>query len=429
MMTGTLRLCLGSMGAGKSYRRGVYELVRHFLKDSRTSVFITNIPLNIPAIAAYCEEWQICTAAEVQERVVIIPPEVDELWRSRESKDGPWSFFAEHPEFTTPGRGWRLVLDEGHLYVSKLVSKDKRTQWDLLIRGARHMGGVLELLTQGESLIDDDILELVETRVELYSLAAEPLPMFSYQMHVWWNVEAYFTRRWRPMGKQVMKMKAPVRGGYEVIDESEYAFDKALFSLYDSFSALAGAEGGGRPLEPWERLKGLAFWRWVLAQTPKVLLRNIAICVAIIWFFFGGGIQLFVDKSTSAVKSQVRGASSHSPVDGVSAPQFPTPVSNYVPPPSRQPRKPGSMAAAVPARLIIIGQWVVIDGERGRVGSYFEKVGAPLVRIDRKHREVVFEDGQRYYSDPAAARKKAQVAAPSGPVDVTKLIQQRSTSL
>ena len=281
----------GLPGSGKTYMRGVHFLVTEFLEYSKRT-FVTNFPLDLAALSAYCAERGICTAEEVLRRVEVIPAEIVQRWRDGgpESKGlsalpadtvGPWDYFHGR-------RDLYISLDECHYLIHRKAGTAWESAWQRWVSVLRHNNNVLELVTQTPGQVNVTIKDLAGCRYELVMTDDEKDPFFGIQRRDWRNLQAGFSRYYRPSVRLFESQNQNDK--WHRKDAGAFIFKPELFSLYNSYSGEVDGEGlTVAPLQPWQSMGRLALCGWFFwRHMPKIVSR---FCVLIFlgWLLVGGG--------------------------------------------------------------------------------------------------------------------------------------------
>ena len=273
-------LTTGVSGSGKTYRRCAHFLVNDFLPN-HTGVHISNFPINMDALEAYCIKNNICK--NVRERVRIIPEDVIKTWLSGES--GPWDFFTEGDL-----SGCHLALDEAHNFCSKKSKPYHRERWGRWLGELRHLGMTAEFLTQAEGNMANEIMNQCEIRLEIINGENRIDPVMHMRMSDWYELKAKITGKYIAPSFELEYMQ--MMGKWKVMQERKFFREPEIFELYDSFSKpVAGNASGHSELRHYERMSWPRFLLWFFGSNASTWFRLFVIIGLMSWLMFFGGVK------------------------------------------------------------------------------------------------------------------------------------------
>lgn len=113
-------------GSGKTYARGAVFVTDHFLVESLSSIYVSNLPLKVEAIAERVSAKTGQFREDLLDRMKAIPPEIEAEWRKdvKDGGSGPWDTFHD-----VPLDGVHIAIDEGHTVCGRHHSEQHRKRW------------------------------------------------------------------------------------------------------------------------------------------------------------------------------------------------------------------------------------------------------------------------------------------------------------
>lgn len=300
-------LTVGGPGAGKTYRRCAHYLVNEFLPnhdgDHWSNFPIGDVPEGhtlpprypgetfIERIALEAERRHKVPAAVSRERLKLIPREVIEAWRRRES--GPWDFFAD-----IPMDGVHLAIDEAHNFIAADHPKAWRQHWQEWLGEIRHEGATVEFITQHPMKVAKLIRDHATQRIDLVNVERERDPFFRIPFEDWFELRAGFTRK----GYSAFFIETERRQGDDYrgkkTDRRVIPVDPSYFLLYDSYSAShKTGKKGTAPKRQYQRRSKAGLVLWFAARNGWNLLSRAAVLVLIWWITLGGGVGYLVGRA------------------------------------------------------------------------------------------------------------------------------------
>lgn len=278
-MGAVVQVTTGLPGAGKTFARGVSYLVKTFLPLD-VGTYWTNLPLRPRAIAEYVAKRRRCfSVADLEARIVIIPPEVCEAWRR--GKSGPWEYFEG-----ASLEGGHIALDEVHEFMGREQLPAVRAQWVEWVSLIRHHNFTLELIDQDDIGLPVELMRRCGIRTRLIPGELIQDPFFKVCMDEWYDF-------WEALGVRLLRafyeeesVRLDEGGRWRTRGVRRLRRDPALFPLYDSYS-------GGASDKARSNVQRLGRWGvircFVLSHGVKVFSRAVLV-VVFWWACFGGGI-------------------------------------------------------------------------------------------------------------------------------------------
>ena len=269
-----IMLTCAPSGAGKSYRRCAWYLVKDFLPYGK-GVHCSNFPVNIEALAEYMERTAKISPEETRKRVRVIPQDVVDSWARGSS--GPWDYFAG-----VDLKGWHIAIDEAHNFCGTNVGKEVVKRWQEWVGELRHCGATVEFLTQHEDKLHKAIKDEAVILNALVKSDERPDPLFKIPMADWYELYAAFTGKYDSSCWQVEYRR--VRKGWSETRATKFRFLKEFFGLYDSFSAPVKGEAlkADSPDHVYLKLSPPGVLRWFVVRNFGTLFPRVAIVVALV---------------------------------------------------------------------------------------------------------------------------------------------------
>ena len=267
-------------GSGKSYERTRY-IVDEWLPH-RDGVVITNLPLKVPEIAAFvAKRHPSMTAAEVEERIEIIPAGAMKLWKEGES--GPWEYFAD-----SPLDGAYIVIDEIHNYCGNLHLPKVRKQWQAWLGEIRHTGAAaVEFVSQSPQKIAKELQAEATQHAHLIRSDLRRDPWFKILLGDWYELRALLTREYMA---GVWREEFMAHGARKVRQLAKlFRFDKEYFALYESYSKPEGGGGAAAkepPKQEFERRSALGLVGWFVRRNAWALFSRFGCVAVVLWIMF-----------------------------------------------------------------------------------------------------------------------------------------------
>lgn len=357
-MNETCILTIGLMGHGKTYRRAAWFLPFEFLPNERHRVHLSNMPVNVDRIAAFCERkyrrkwWQFgkgaepITASEVRARVHTLSPElVDKSTGSwmqdpgdkAEHANGPWDSFAVPGmlnvfiEAGAPGaprqetmQNVHLAIDEAHQMMPRTGHVKNRKLMKDWIRLLRKEGWTFEIITQQPESLDPDIQKLAGMRYWVENVGRERDPVFGILNDDWTELKAaWLTSEWNPIIRQREQKRDPDSGRWVTNDKTTFAeLRSELYKLYDSYSTVHSGRGENRSTKAasqrhWERMGKVELLAWFVRRNKWRLGTRFAFAGVVVWLCFLGGFKaMYTDVLNPYLLGAVTGATERDPAEG-----------------------------------------------------------------------------------------------------------------
>ncbi len=270
----TVFLVEGPPGTGKSYERAARWLVDDFLPN-REGHHFSNFPLNVDAIAEYCERVHKLPKDQTAARLHFIDPAALADWRDEVQGSGPWVYFADRPDGTNPLERAHVAIDECHVYlgVAGKSSAQWRKQWEGWLGTIRHRGCTIEFLTQDVSKVAKEITAHCESKIVLSTLANQRVPFIGIRA-----TDAYqVLSKLRGKSIRVTVVDEYQRRGarWAKVEGRVNVLDQKYFALYDSFGRTEhGDSGAQQEPDEWERFGWLRFF--ALVRRPQLVPHHLA---------------------------------------------------------------------------------------------------------------------------------------------------------
>lgn len=283
-----VQLVVGPPGTGKSYQRAARWVADEFMPN-RTGVHFSNFPIDVEAMAEYCQEKHGLDPDEVRRRIQFIPDDVLEEWRNEEG--GPWEYFADDEDGNNPLDAAHVAFDECHVYLprGRKAGTNWRKRWEGWLGTIRHRGCTVEFITQDESKVAMEIVSHCESKLVLSSGLNYRLPLIGITFSDFYQLAAKLTGRYRRLS--IVNEYLRKGNKWENVQNRVYVLEARYFALYNSHNATEHGEKGGEgeKLE-WERFTWprLLLWFW---RRNWFTLSWRGFVVSCIMFFFWGLIS------------------------------------------------------------------------------------------------------------------------------------------
>lgn len=254
----------GKPGGGKSYI-AVAQLCEELKDTARNRFIVTNLPLNLPELAAWCHE-NIKEEVNLAERVRMLDDsETGEFWlyephhkfeKRRTLKFGRREM--EVPDFSERERGCLYIIDEVHIYFGAREWQATGSDCTYFLSQHRKIGCDVVLVTQHPEQTDKALRRLAQEYMVVRNLSREPV--FGFRI-------ANFFRTIRMLNSPTSPNPAPFDAGFVKLRPEVYG------KLYDT---TAGVGIAGR-LAPSNEQRGI-HWYWL--SVPLA-----AIVIFFVWLF------------------------------------------------------------------------------------------------------------------------------------------------
>lgn len=294
-------LLIGRMGGGKTW-----SLVRYLVDEwlpLHEGRFICNLPLNVEAICEYCEGVHGLDAAEVRQRIHVIPDAVclewisgigspgeylDVLYRAEVERAGCTLEEAEELGVNHPLCKALVVVDEAGSYFPAEPPREqaeicrKTARW---ISKVRHEGARVIFCCQNEMQLVASIRRLLGFQIHLTDLGEWLEPLSGILVSDWFQVVSKITGR--PL--QWVKQEEFVGNGsaLEVQRVRRWFLTKRYFALYNSRNRERGGQGEEERPE-WQRFGWLRFVRWFVRKNLFGLSRAVGVVAAALILLWPG---------------------------------------------------------------------------------------------------------------------------------------------
>ena len=297
----------GTPGSGKTYSR-VKFLVDDFLINNPSGMYITNIPLDIPAISDYISRMlskgdRVVTSEDVSSRLHIIPDHILISWEKLnqlENRDlntftsdtfPPSSYFQQ---FNLEGA--HIAIDEFHKYFSKKGPKPLRKLWNDWFAEIRKTGCVFEAITQSYGQMSEEFLDKCATRLELVNHADLRDPFFQIKLGDWYELKAGLFGK---LPLQRVSERETMRGTSDsgrVVwkptgKNKTFVLDPLYFSFYNSFRNYTGSSAQRK--SPSE-IYGKKILIWFIRRHFISLFSRFFVAALLVYFLLGGGVQFCI---------------------------------------------------------------------------------------------------------------------------------------
>lgn len=391
-MSDVITLITAPAGSGKSWSR-VRQLVEEILPDTDAHVY-TNLPLKVQAIAEHVAQNSDHAAADIEERIHLIPAQEIEKWRFFGT--GPWDYFKE-----TDLNGAVIIIDEAHEVCSKKGHKLKhRAEWQRWLGQIRHRGCTVQLITQHKEKIAEELLNEVGVRRELVNVETSRDPFFKIKVGDWYELRAAFiTKEIRPCIWEIERRM--VDGKAKISDSHRFPLKAKYFSLYDSYSAPEhGGKKGEAPKREFERRSKWGVLRWFVLRNWWRFGRSVAIAGAMLSVPFV--VPRLVSHMTGVLRARQIARGAVAPERSAASTGAPETAGDANGPSDATAQKRTTAAEyRPPGRADVLhgitdGEALFRDGGRVQVGEvihYGTYRGRKVEAIDWVTRGVAFDDG------------------------------------
>ena len=320
----------GAPGSGKTYSR-VKWLVDDFLINNLTGHYITNIPLDIPVIAAYVsgvlsKRGNEVTAESIASRLHIIPDEILISWEKLNQLDNrdlntftSETFPPSHYLQQFPLDGSHIAIDEFHKYFSKRGPKALKKLWNDWFAEIRKTGCVFEGITQSYGQMSEEFLDKCATRLELINHSDLRDPFLGIRLGDWYELRAgLFKKAVLQRVSAIETMRGSSKSGrlcWKPTGKNDsFVLTADYFQFYNSFRNYTGTSG---KRESPSEVYGRKIIFWFLRRNFWNIIPRLFAAIVICWFLLGGGVQYCINSlfkvmtyTTNANMSQVETAGS-----------------------------------------------------------------------------------------------------------------------
>lgn len=277
---------------------------------NRSGPHYSNFPINVDAMADYCQRVHGLDPESVRDRLRFIPPEVLEEWRAEQG--GPWEFFADREDGTNPLDSSHVAIDEAHVYLPRgsKGGTQWRKDWEGWLGTIRHRGCTVEFLTQDDSKVATEITAHCERRIVLSSGGHHRFPLLGVRFSDLYQLAAKVTGKYR----RLILVDDQQRKGskWETVASVPRVLSGQYFGLYESYNATEHGDSGsrGEPLE-WERFGWVRFAKWFLKRNAFALTwRVIAVVLGVTMFGLmvsGKGAEMYAETLTAGLADSQSG--------------------------------------------------------------------------------------------------------------------------
>lgn len=314
-----LKLRTGCGGTGKTYSC-VYDLTHDFLINSN-GLYITNLPLNIEAIAEYVSKKTGHDASIYAARIVLIPDSVIKEWSNirhlppgqrrkllTEETFPPLIYFNQLFQEGMLTNAL-IVLDEFHKCFGKGFDGLILKLWGDWFSEVRHKGASFECVTQSLEKLSPEYLSLCAIRTNLIAIGDRCDPFFRVRMYDYYEVRAAWCGEYTQKIEHYEYLKVSSDTGkskWKKNIEKCYRFtiDPVIFPLYRSFDVGGGESGEATPPHV---LYGKKVVFWFLRRNWWNFFWRFLVVLFFLWVTMGGGmvygIQLFTSFMTRAASA------------------------------------------------------------------------------------------------------------------------------
>ncbi|MEG1620117.1 MAG: zonular occludens toxin domain-containing protein [Eubacterium sp.] len=304
-------LTTGAPGTGKTYSR-VRWLVRNFLVENKTGLYITNFRLNADEIAADVAKRTSQSFDEVLSRIVVIPDSELLLWRYLSTSEyktklqknlddtgfPPAVFFQQYNLENS-----HIAIDEFHRYFCKSNSALWGKCWNEFFAEVRKLGCTFEAITQDLSLIPTEFIGKVGYRIDLLPFADERDPFFKIPLFDWYQLRSSYTGDVAQKICQVEYKKGTSftgRVAWKKAHHENFEITPDYYKFYNSYQASEQDQSISHVKQPFEIYgKRIVFW-FIRRHFWKLLCRFLLVAL---FFYgtFGGGIVMLIGGFTSTL--------------------------------------------------------------------------------------------------------------------------------
>jgi hypothetical protein len=274
-----IRFRVGAPGSGKTYSF-IWEILNEWITTNGGPI-ITNLPLRIPEIEAFCAEKGIICPP-----IHIIPKQELDLWDVSGGMS-PLNYFADKEI-----AGAWIIIDEVHHFVSKDHKQSIVLQWQKWLGEIRHTGAQVDLCSQHEDKVAKPIRDHAAIRIELVNAEDRRDPYCGIRLWDWYQLKAKANGSWRP---SVWRNEAQkVFGRWKITKTDVIPLQDVYFKLYDSYSAPVAGGAAGRQKLPWEVATWPQLIRWFIWRNIWQLFSRFFL-IGVIFFLLCGGGKLIID--------------------------------------------------------------------------------------------------------------------------------------
>lgn len=281
-VAGQVMLIVGPSGVGKTYGR-VQWFVKEFLADPENGGLVTNLPLNVEAIAEYYDRLHEAgknsqSGDDIRDRIVLI--DKGTLWKWKREQEKPEKFIERLPKSMTR---FRLVIDEIGDYYSKGHSRGWQTHFQNFLDQVRHMGDAgVEMITQTTAKLPPELPKSVEVKVSVIGCKVRRDGAFNIPFWDWYQLTAIISGRvtlscffveYINVGERFVKNA-----------ERKAYLTPEGFSFYDSHSTVEeSSRKADKETQPFERYGVLGTVKWFLGRNWWRMVFSLGgLCIALL---------------------------------------------------------------------------------------------------------------------------------------------------
>ncbi len=253
----SIGVMLGQPGSGKSWTATRY-LVDEFLPNKK-GMFLTNVPVNVEAIADYVSYRDDCDPEDVLERIHVIPRHLVKEWQSGagdfdEYFDQLWvricdaeNLDPDDPEAIKhrhPLSGACVMLDEAKKFLPRSPEKYQKPFVERVFKWlatVRHEGCRVIFIAQTDDQLHKELMSLAGFRIDLSNLGDLPLPRVGIRADTvfqFWAKLGFHYWQWVQEEEFVTISRKP-----ELTKSRRWFLSPHYFQFYDSTDKEDGTSG------------------------------------------------------------------------------------------------------------------------------------------------------------------------------------------
>lgn len=304
-------LTTGAPGTGKTYSR-VRWLVRNFLVENKTGLYITNFRLNVDEIASDVAKRTGRDADDIRARIVLIPDSELLEWRDFATSESKQKLAQRIDRVGFPPAMYfeqfnlenaHIALDEFHRYFCKQNSALWGKSWNEWFAEIRKLGCTFEAITQDMSLIPNEFIGKTGYRIDLIPFADERDPFFKIPHYDWYQLRAVYTGEVAQKICQIEYKKGTSFTGrvkWKRCHHENFEITPDYYKYYNSYQASEQDQKIAHVPQPYEIYKKRIFL-WFLRRHFFKLSGRFLIVFLFLWLCFGGGIVMIIGGFTATL--------------------------------------------------------------------------------------------------------------------------------
>ena len=232
-ISGQIFATIGESGAGKSFVRMCW-VIEYFLPRPHLGYLITNVPLNVDAIAAHFDALSASgrskvDGVDVRRRLIVLSPTSGFLGDFMDEKGEPQELLS-HVDGLPKGAACHLMIDEIHHYCSTSSSNKWKDKWKNVLSTIRKKGCRFEMMTQAWSQVPGFLTDVCEAQIRITAASSRREKWFNIPMDRWYNLRAAITGNWLTAA-WVKEVKGFDKSD-ETISISKRLIDPSFFPFY-----------------------------------------------------------------------------------------------------------------------------------------------------------------------------------------------------